>query len=553
MANLTENTQNPVWSAGIYQIETSDPVLGGANGIANRQAKELAARTQWLRTELAKAISSIGTNQSSADTAITLKANHTTQFTAGAGLTGGGDLSANRTIGLATPSTLSGSTTNWVGNGATGHTHEIAKATPTVAGVVKLVNVLNSTATDAALTAAQGKLLSEKITAAVSGSFNLRGLLTTQNLNDLAGSENYGVWQNAGNSNATSERNYPTNKAGTLLVLPSGYKGQQIYFPFEENSIWIRDTRSNATETTWGQWFKLGDDKLGNSGSQTLSGSLTVTQPLKINNPNTWHALEMNAGDGIWVLETNPQGSVDRRFQFKFTKTGESSLYCRFPTLVKNETVAYESWVSSGFVSLTSDQTISGVKTFSGDLNTTKSVNAGGLVSTSYHNDWVGFLAKNPTEGKNGFFDLMVNQITRGGMQIVAEGSGRYSIKLMVTPAGATNTDRRVAGLTVYDNAIHSTAYGLLHDYFARKNEFANSRAQNGYQKLPNGLILQWGTSNGTRATFPIAFNECFSVTTMSTGVNDTWNFAFENDNTSVWVSVRPDKISGFKYIAIGR
>ena len=150
MANITENTQNPAWSNGIYQIETSDPVLGGENGIANRQAKELAARTQWLKTELTKAVSSIGTNKSSADSAIALKANRTIQITAGAGLTGGGDLSANRTIGLATPSTLSGSTANWVGNGATGHTHQLAAATATVAGVVKLINTLDSTAVDAA-------------------------------------------------------------------------------------------------------------------------------------------------------------------------------------------------------------------------------------------------------------------------------------------------------------------------------------------------------------------------------------------------------------------
>ena len=40
---------NPQWSEGIYQLETTDPVLGGPNGIANRQAKELAARTQYLK------------------------------------------------------------------------------------------------------------------------------------------------------------------------------------------------------------------------------------------------------------------------------------------------------------------------------------------------------------------------------------------------------------------------------------------------------------------------------------------------------------------------
>ena len=49
MANITEELDNPQWSEGIYQLETTDPVLGGPNGIANRQAKELAARTQYLK------------------------------------------------------------------------------------------------------------------------------------------------------------------------------------------------------------------------------------------------------------------------------------------------------------------------------------------------------------------------------------------------------------------------------------------------------------------------------------------------------------------------
>ena len=49
MANITEELNNPQWLEGIYQLETTDPVLGGPNGIANRQAKELAARTQYLK------------------------------------------------------------------------------------------------------------------------------------------------------------------------------------------------------------------------------------------------------------------------------------------------------------------------------------------------------------------------------------------------------------------------------------------------------------------------------------------------------------------------
>lgn len=49
MANITEST---VYEAGIYQLETTDPVLGGASGIANLQGKQLANRTKWLKSKL---------------------------------------------------------------------------------------------------------------------------------------------------------------------------------------------------------------------------------------------------------------------------------------------------------------------------------------------------------------------------------------------------------------------------------------------------------------------------------------------------------------------
>ncbi|WP_296763007.1 hypothetical protein [Sediminimonas sp.] len=46
MANLPENAS---WPSGIYQIETTDPVVGGPDGIDNVQAKQLANRTAWLK------------------------------------------------------------------------------------------------------------------------------------------------------------------------------------------------------------------------------------------------------------------------------------------------------------------------------------------------------------------------------------------------------------------------------------------------------------------------------------------------------------------------
>lgn len=49
MANVPET---PSFDAGIYQIETTDPVLGRVNGIANAQAKGLANRTAFLKQQI---------------------------------------------------------------------------------------------------------------------------------------------------------------------------------------------------------------------------------------------------------------------------------------------------------------------------------------------------------------------------------------------------------------------------------------------------------------------------------------------------------------------
>lgn len=51
MANLPET---PQWEDGIYQIEVSDPVLGGPDGISNRQAKQLGSRTLYLKQQVEK-------------------------------------------------------------------------------------------------------------------------------------------------------------------------------------------------------------------------------------------------------------------------------------------------------------------------------------------------------------------------------------------------------------------------------------------------------------------------------------------------------------------
>lgn len=49
MANLNETAQ---WHDGIYQLAVTDKAKGGADGIANRQASQLADRTQYLKQNI---------------------------------------------------------------------------------------------------------------------------------------------------------------------------------------------------------------------------------------------------------------------------------------------------------------------------------------------------------------------------------------------------------------------------------------------------------------------------------------------------------------------
>lgn len=56
MAFLNETSR---WETGIYQLETSDPVQGGPNGIDNRQGRELANRTLWLKNRIEEVAGSI--------------------------------------------------------------------------------------------------------------------------------------------------------------------------------------------------------------------------------------------------------------------------------------------------------------------------------------------------------------------------------------------------------------------------------------------------------------------------------------------------------------
>lgn len=108
-------------------------------------------------------ISDISGLQAALDTLTNDKADKTTTVTAGNGLSGGGDLSANRTITLGTPGALDSSSTNAVT--ATGHTHSIT-VTQTDVG---LGNVDNTSDLNKPISTAQQNALDLKLDASEKG------------------------------------------------------------------------------------------------------------------------------------------------------------------------------------------------------------------------------------------------------------------------------------------------------------------------------------------------------------------------------------------------
>ncbi|MEH8096733.1 phage tail protein [Gallibacterium anatis] len=219
MAGLKEQNK---WENEIYRIEENDPVVGGEDGISNKPQKQLANRTQWLKAKIAelfgkgtpKKISGDTTNTAEADghtheiekastsrygitqltdsinfasslfaaSALAVKtaydkavsaynlaagkANSTTNISAGNGLTGGGQINANRTIAMGTPSSITASTTNSVTS--TSHTHAIEKGSLTTSGIVQLTDSVNQ---DSSVFAATAKAVKTAFDKAV-GAYN---------------------------------------------------------------------------------------------------------------------------------------------------------------------------------------------------------------------------------------------------------------------------------------------------------------------------------------------------------------------------------------------
>ncbi|WP_238327435.1 tail fiber protein [Rodentibacter pneumotropicus] len=212
------------------------------------------------------------------------------------------------------PLTITESTTNQ--RNLTGHSHEIAKATLQQAGIVQLNSATNSTSETQAATPKAVKTVKDQLDSvqrnqanyipnskksnsvnsassdtvatsfaaktaydkAVSADNNANrrafGLaLSNEDLNSVTAS---GIYGQSLNSNSTSDRHYPIQQAGMLIVTgSSGYGAQQLYTPFDVNHIYARGRNANQG---WNDWKRIdGLDKVSKSGG-TMTGSLVINE-----------------------------------------------------------------------------------------------------------------------------------------------------------------------------------------------------------------------------------------------------------------------------------
>ena len=417
MSNFEEQSRFPETGR---MVMPGDSVIGGPNAPINLTFRTLFDRTRWLKNTLAE-------YKAAADRTDTQKADKTVQLTAGAGLTGGGTLAGNRTFALGTPSKITATSTNAAVSNT--HSHEIDKASPSVAGIVRTNNTLTGTSDSEALSAAMGKKLNDEKLGNIGDQIIADGMLTVGRANawnKLGMPSGHGKWifeahplaaesvadsirfnikfeepgkkvkalrfhaiGDAGenvayqswvaakaaeaaavkadakrlidedlnsitfpglygqrlNVNATAARNYPVQKAGSLLSLPSAYNSDtdiashQIYIPFDADEIWRR--------------------------GKDYSGNWTAWKKITVSPAELEEAVRTAAGQAVLLTGAQTVRGV---------KTFSDGLKTTTPAALSNDTsVATTEFVQRAVgqaVLLTGAQTVRGVKIFSDGLKT---------------------------------------------------------------------------------------------------------------------------------------------------------------------------------------
>lgn len=266
MATLPET---PQWEDGIYQIEVSDPVLGGPDGLTNRPAKQLASRTLYLKQHVEETGQGLASHIAAADPHSQYAPKNSPVLTGiptapTAPQTTNNQQLANTAFVKAAIAALVASSP-----AALDTLNELAEALgndPNFA--TTMTNALaNKQPLDNTLTALSGKTVSglleylhlEETVNLAKNALRVSPKSLTVDLNTLGAIDSAGVYAQTLDANATTANHYPINQAGTLVVTPSAYGCQQEYTSFSSGRKFTRGLAQvwNGIDGPWKNWVEF--------------------------------------------------------------------------------------------------------------------------------------------------------------------------------------------------------------------------------------------------------------------------------------------------------
>lgn len=221
----------------------------------------------------------------------------------------------------------------------------------------------------------------------------------------------------------------------------------------------------------------------------------------------------------------------------------------------------------------------------------------GGFTYLAYSSEYAGFAVRNnygsASRSANTFFDsINENGITVGNMQFGQNADGSTTVLFGLSPPGSRTVDRRQTamilrgpgqaldfytgsmwnnGVRIWDGASDGSGSGLDADLldglqgsdYAKIADFTRNLAATGFERLPNGRILQWGriSGRGTFSFFTAFPNACFQVLATNADAQGDYNdnaWAYPLTTSTFYAGTKSSVTSnsygnyGISYIAIG-
>ncbi|HBB9452713.1 TPA: tail fiber protein [Escherichia coli] len=442
MGNLNETEK---WEENIYQLETSDPVLGGADGISNRAPRQLANRTKWLKKKTEEAAQSLAEHVRSRNHPdATLTAKGFTQLSSATN-------STSETL-AATPKAVKAAYDLAAGKAPVSHTHPwsqitgVPAASLTAKGTVQLSSATDSQSETEAATPKAVKIAYDLA----------RGKYTAQD----ATTTRKGIVQLSSATNSTSE-----TLAATPKAVKAAYDLAAGKAPVSHTHPWSQITGVPAASLTAKGTVQLSSATDSQSETEAATPkAVKAAYDLAAGKAPVSHTHPWSQITGVPAASLTAKGTV----QLSSAINSTSEILAATPKAVK---AAYD--LANG--KQPADATLTALA---------------GLATAA---DRLPYFT--------GADRAALATLTAIGRAIIAKGS----IKDVLNYLGLGEAAKRNVG----------TGANQIPDM----GSFTLSVSGTGYQKLPSGFILQWGSigapgiAQDVVTHFPIAFpNRCLRV-----------------------------------------